>query len=267
MAKTLTMFATLFAALTTIAPPCVAQPTLDGVLSDGDYTLLADSTDGPSSGFGPGHEINALYAWADSASELLVLGLAGNVQNGNRILIFIDTIAGGYSDGDFGRTGAPQGVDDFNSGTTFDAGFAPDYVLAIGTDGGDRVGGNYYWDLFTLAGTAGSGGGSNNYLGDQTDADLAADPANSSFTQGFETRLTFSTTGVGVDLQVTPGPSNIQLFAMYTSDGGFLSNQFMSPAGSGDGDYGSGSVVFGAATPDPLTFGPLPVELLSFSTD
>ncbi len=29
---------------------------------------------------------------------------------------------GGYTNGSFGRTGAPQGIDDFTSGTTFDAG-------------------------------------------------------------------------------------------------------------------------------------------------
>ena len=236
------------------ALPLAAQPAIDGTLSDGDYTLLDDNSGGPASGFGVGHEVNALYAYTDGAGDLTI-GVAGNVQNGNRILVFFDTRAGGFNDGSFGRGNAPQGIDDWNAATTFDAGFDADYCLVIGTNGG----GDYFWDLFDLAGDT------NNFLGDQNDADLAASPANSDLTQGFESRLSFNTTGVGVDLQVDDGM--IQLFAAYISDGGFLSNQFITPAGGADGNYGSGAITFGAASPDPVDFSGLPVELQSFSVD
>ncbi|HEX9950731.1 MAG TPA: T9SS type A sorting domain-containing protein [Rubricoccaceae bacterium] len=221
----------------------------DGVISETPYRLLDDNAGGPAPGFGAGHEINALYAHVRYGAENeLYLGVAGNVQQNNRILVFLDTKAGGYTTGDFGRTGAPAGLAVFNSGTTFDAGFAADYALVIGT-----FGGNYFVDLFTLAGTAAGGGGSNRFIGDVADADVGASPANGSTTRGFEVRLTFSATGAGADLALDR--SHVRMFAAYTSEGdGTLSNQFVSPAGSGDGNYGNGAINFGAATPNPVSF-------------
>ncbi len=237
----------------------LATPTVDGTLTDGDYTLIDDNTGGPSPGFGAGHEINALYAFAESGT--LYLGIAGNVQDGNRMVVFIDSRAGGYTNGDFGRTSAPQGVDDFNSGTSFDAGFEADYALVVGTNAGQT---NFFVDLYTLAGTSGGGGGSSLFIGDISDGDVAANVASGSTTQGIEVALTMSTDGVGTDLEVDG--TDIDLFAMYMSDGAFLSNMFISPAGGSDGNYGNGAVDFGAAAPDPVNYSSaaLPVELDSF---
>lgn len=220
----------------TVAPTL----TIDGNMNEGAWgSALATSTGGAVSAFGAGHELNAIYSIIGSND--LYFGIAGNVQNGNRILLFLDTKSGGYSDGNFGRTGAPQGIDDFNSSTTFDAGFLPDYCLVIGTNGS----GNYFFDLFTLAGTAGGGGGSNNFLGDNTSANLEGSPVNSSLTRGFEAII--SRTALGY----TGG--NIQMMAMYIADNGFLNNQFLTKANSGEGSYGSGVVNFGSAAPNPIT--------------
>ncbi len=205
---------------------------------------LATSAGGPTPGFGAGHEVNAIYVQASDTH--INLGLAGNVQDGNRILVFIDSKSGGYNDGNFGRTSAPQGVDDFNSATTFDGGFNADYCLVIGTN---AAGDNNFFDLFTLSGTAGMGGGPSTYLGDRftsfSGAFTGANPANSNNTQGFEVGIPKSLLGY------TSG--GVKVFAMYTSDGGFLSNQFLTKAGAMDGNYGGGAVVFGAAMPDPVT--------------
>ncbi|HNG89296.1 MAG TPA: hypothetical protein PK858_03800, partial [Saprospiraceae bacterium] len=98
----------------TVAPTL----TIDGNMNEGAWgSALATSTGGAVSSFGAGHELNAIYGIIGSND--LYFGIAGNVQNGNRILLFLDTKSGGYGDGNFGRTGAPQGIDDFNSGTTF----------------------------------------------------------------------------------------------------------------------------------------------------
>jgi hypothetical protein len=219
------------------------KPTFDGVINEALWdTPLSTSAGGAAPGFGAGHEVNALYSFG-TANDFY-LAVAGNVQNGNRILVFIDSKSGGYADGNFGRSGAPQGVDDFNSSTTFDSGFLPDYCLTMGTNGS-----NYFWDLYTLSGTAGSGGGPNTYLGDNSAAavggvDLKASPLNSSQTRGFEAGLPKSLIGY------TGG--TIKVMVMYASDAGFLSNQFLTPAGSGEGNYGSGAVTFGAAAPGPI---------------
>lgn len=209
-------------------------------------TALATSSGGPTPGFGAGHEINALYAAGDTTAPTpyISFGLAGNVQDGNRILLFLDTKSGGYNDGSFGRSGAPAGLDNWNGSNTFDSGFNADYVLCIGTDGSHA---NFYFDLFELNGT-----GSNTYLGSSSGGvvsgsalALGASPANSSNTQGFEVAL--ANTALGY----TGG--DIKVFAAYIGSSGYLSNQFLTHAGSGDGNYTGGTVNFGGATPDPVT--------------
>ena len=230
------------------------QITFDGTINESQWGAAAStSAGGPTPGFGAGHEINALYVNGDDTN--INFGVAGNVQNGNRIVLFLDTKTGGYINGDFGRTGAPQGVDDFNSSTTFEAGFEADYALVIGTNMGSS---NYFVDLFTLAGTASGGGGSSTFLGSPNGTTIGAAPANSSQTAGFE--IAVSKTALGY----LSSFGAIKVFAMYMSDGAFLSNQFLTPAGSSDGNYGNGAVVFGSAAPNPVTIAAssLPVELV-----
>ena len=105
---------------------------------------------------------------------------------------------------------------------------------------------------YTNLGTSAGGGGSNVFLNTNPNAAVAGNPANSSNTQGFEVRLSRSGSGAGTNLQVNQ--STVRYFAAYTSDGGFLSNQFISRANSGDGNYGSGAVNFAAAAPNPVDF-------------
>ena len=213
--------------------------TIDGNITEGAWgQALATSAGGPTNAFGAGHEANAIYA-INTTSDLY-LAIAGTIQTGNRLLTFIDSKTGGYTTGNFGRASAPQGIDDFNSGTTFDNGFAPDYALLIGTDGS----GNYYWDLYTLSGTAGSGGGPSTYLGDNSNVDLHGNPANGSNTRGFEMKIAKSALG---------NPSGaIGLMTMYISDAGYLSNQFLTRAGSAQGAFTGAVVNFNNEPPNPI---------------
>ena len=231
-----------------------AQITFNGDITEGDWgTALSTSSGGPTNGFGAGHELNAIYADGDATN--LYLGIAGNVSSGNRILVFIDSKTGGYNNGDFGRTSAPAGLNNFNSGTTFDSGFLPDYCLVIGTNGS----GEYYFDLFTLAGTAGGGGGSSTFLGTEATEGLGASPANSDNTKGFE--VTIAKTAIGY----TSG--DVKVFAAYTGESGYLNNQFLTPAGSGQGAYTNSAVNFNSEPPNPVTItaASLPVEFTKFS--
>ncbi len=234
-----------------------SQITFDGTINESQWGAAAStSSGGPIPGFGAGHEINALYVNGDANN--INIGVAGNVQNGNRIVLFLDTKTGGYNNGNYGRTGAPNGVNNFNSGTSFDAGFNADYALVIGTNAGSS---NYFVDLFTLAGTAAGGGGSNSFLGSPNGTTIGAAPANSSQTAGFE--IAVSKTALGY----LSSFGEIKVFAIYMSDGAFLSNQFLTPAGSSDGNYGNGAVVFGSAAPNPVTIAAaaLPVELVDIA--
>ena len=253
--RRLVVMLTLAAGLTLFTyTTAAAQISIDGNLSDANWRSLGTSAGGPAPSFGAGHEINALYAHIDST--YLYLGVAGNVQSGNQIMVFIDSKPGGYADANFGRAGATAGINNFGvavgpSFAVFDVGFFPDYVLLIGTEPTQT---NFFWNLYTLSGNYGSGGGPNLYLGDRNDpaGDLRAMPANSNTTSGFESRLSYSATGVGVDLTVSQ--SEVKLFAAYITDGGFLSNQFISRANPGDPSLGSGAVNFIAAAPNPVSF-------------
>ncbi len=213
----------------------VVATALDGNIVESDWgTALATSTGGPTPSFGASHAINALYCYGDAT--YLYFAIAGNVQSGNRIMLFIDSKSGGYNNGSFNRTNAPQGIDDFNSSTTFDSGFNADYCAVIGTNGT----GTYYLDLFTLAAS-----GSNTFIG-SAGTEFGINVSNTDQTKGFEFRIPKTSLGYTANQE-------LQLFAAYTSEGGFLSNQFLTKAGSSDGSYGNGAVTFGSATPDPVT--------------
>lgn len=226
-----------------------AQIILDGVMNEPAWYQLGTSAGGPPSSFGPGHEINALYAKIDSS--YFYIGVAGNVQYGSRILVFIDSAPGGYTNGRFGRASAPPGINTFNQDTVFDEGFTPNYILSISTNNGQQ---NYFWDLYTLSGSPESGGGPNLYLGDRNDPDLRANPADRDVTRGFEARLTYSATGGGVDIAINQ--PRILMMAMLINDAGMVSNQFISHASHQQtGNFGKHPIFFNAEhTPDPVAF-------------
>ncbi|MDP5172091.1 MAG: T9SS type A sorting domain-containing protein [Bacteroidia bacterium] len=242
-----------------------AQITVDGNITEPDWgTPLSQRTPAsadPAAGFGADFQLNAFYADYDGSN--LYFGLAGQVLDGNSILIFVDAAAGGYSDCNFGRAAAPQGINNINSGTTFDAGFTPEICICI-----ENFGGTYFWNNYVLSGTAGSGGGPSSYMGAGSlesgialglGIEIGTNPAaGGSLTQGFEIAIP-----AGI-LAYTSG--EIKAFAMLIGNSGFLSNQFLTPANAGESNYGGGPVTFSAAAPNPISYTPptLPVELLDF---
>jgi hypothetical protein len=254
------MKAVVFLAALLVVPAAVgATPTLDGTLTDPDYMLLSLRSGPPFPELGAGNEINALYAHNESGT--LYIGLAGNVQSGSRILLFLDTISFvGYNTANYGRNLAPSGLFDFNPATTFDMFFAPDYCVVIGFDGF-----SYFGTLCTLSGFFPvDDGGPYNFI---SAMNFAASPVNGSSTQGFEFRLTYNSTGSGVNLQISG--STMQLFAAYiTNSTNALSNQFLSPAAPGDLSYGSGPIIFSTRAPNPVSYADgVPIELASFTIE
>lgn len=241
---------------------------INGTMDDPQWgAAIATSVGGPpaSAGFGADHVINAIYV--DEDADYLYFGIAGNVQDGNRILMFLDTQEFGYNTGNFGRDDAPSGLSNFNSGIIFDYYFNPDYCLTIGTNAAHN---NFFWDLYTLSGTAGSGGGSKNFLGDIYDAEYAANPDNTDLTKGFEFKILKTALGLSATLEE---PTNFQLFICYIADDGKLTNQFLTHANSAALDYGYGAVNFNADTNvnaifiDTNMVYVLPITLTTFFTE
>lgn len=231
--------ATQFAKFDNVSVTVLGGHTFDGNFNESAWgNSFADSIGGPVSGFGAAFALNALYAFGDASD--LYFGIAGrHNSNADAVIMFIDSKSGGYTDGNFGRTGAPAGIANFNSGTTFDAGFTADYCVVINSNGA----GTYTYNLFTLAGTAGGGGGSNTVL---TAGSFGTNSISSGgLTKGFEFKISKTSLGYTANQE-------LKCFAMITAHSGFLSNLFLSRAGAAEGNYGNGAINFSAANPNPV---------------
>ncbi|MEX0886723.1 MAG: PEP-CTERM sorting domain-containing protein [Phycisphaeraceae bacterium] len=120
------------AGLLLAATSLTAAPTVDGLLDPAYGPALAVQT--TQTGFGDNlSELNAAYAIVENGT--LYLMLTGNLQNnGNRLEIFIDAVAGGQNvlqnNVDFsGNNPTNDGWAGKFAGFTFDAGFEADRLL------------------------------------------------------------------------------------------------------------------------------------------
>jgi hypothetical protein len=174
--------------------------------------------------------------------------LAGQTQNNsnNRILLFIDCEAGGYNSlaGWTNRTNAPYySVENLSSSIQFDAGFEPDYILAMNQ--ASAIG---YFDLYRISSNINvfiGQTGVNPLLGYQNNGGQGI------FNAGYE---------FGIPLSNLNNPTgSIKVFAMLVNDPGagpptFISNQFLTPAGVGESNYGNGAINFNFAQPNPISY-------------
>jgi Ig-like domain CHU_C associated/Lamin Tail Domain/HYR domain len=199
--------------------------------------------------FGQEHRLHAINI--TGVGDSIYMLVAGRVSNDNRIILFLDSKSGGYNLANFGRNNAIGGVNTFNSSTTFDTNFSPDYTLAIGTNVGET---DYFLNMYTLSGNVSditTGGPevwwtSDNFPPASFGVSEATNNATTfEFDKGFE--LAFKKSDIGY----TGG--DLKIFGVYSNDNGFLSNQFITPSNVGECQYGNGAVNFGLAAPNPIT--------------
>ena len=207
---------------------------------------LAISTGGPASGFGAGNNLDAIYL--KNTSGYLFGALAGQTQNNsnNRLLLFIDCEVGGYNSlADWiNRSNAPYySVENLSSSIQFDAGFEPDYILAM-----NQASATGYFDLYRMSSNINvfiGQTGVNPMLGYQNNGGQGI------FNAGYEFAIPLS--------NLNNPTGSIKVFAMLVNDPGagpptFISNQFLTPAGAGESNYGSGAINFGLAQPNPISY-------------
>jgi len=271
-----------------MAVPAFAAPVIDGTIAgDASYVLRATQTVetqfGDANPFG-GSELNAAYTAFEGGT--LFLALTGNLENNfNKLVIFIDSVAGGQNviqpDANSGGNN-PENDNWANqyAGFTFDSGFEANYVFIArhGFDGAlsrqkfdadfAEVGGGLgaftaNFDLFgafdaNLNNSAvmsnGIGVGFNNsntsgVVGGTGPADQAAAQA---VETGFELAIPLSLIG-------NPNPADIKITAMINSGNlNFLSNQFLgglpAPQGNLGGD-GAGNFTGNVGQVDLNNFG------------
>jgi hypothetical protein len=214
------------------------------------YTGFGNQTS--TGGFTGGSELNQLFVKASDTDDVLYLGVTGNLEtNGNAILVFFDTVAGGQTVltglGELEGPGALKGMEN----DVLETGFAADYVLHV-----DTFAGNGFVSWYDLTGTPtrtyrGKIGLSNgdNTLEEGT-ADglvLAMDNTNvagvtgdsaanaASATTGIEAAIPFSHLGISG----LPHSQDLKIQAIIVSGGGFVSNQSLHPLADGTGNPGN----------------------------
>jgi hypothetical protein len=135
-----------------LACTAFAQPVVDGIADDAEYGAAQDvqlnqtgygDTRSESTNFGSGSQLDQLFGYQNATD--LYLTFAGNLEsNGNRLVIFFDTIPGGQNQLLAGNP-QPDGFVDFLNrmgyldpnlpGFKFDTGFEADYMVAVSLDG------------------------------------------------------------------------------------------------------------------------------------
>ncbi len=223
--------------------------TMDGLFTEPFWSpALVNSAGGATSG--TQNRINALYV--KNAFGYLNVGIAGNLVAGQdrKILLFVDSknnVGHNSLSTWTNRTGVTQnnGLKNLNGGMQFDPGFFADYAITIGVNGA----GEGFLDLYDMTTNT------NTYLGSTiTNPTIISYQANTNatdYSRGYEIKIPVNLFGT-----IT---SPIKFFAMLTNNptdnsATTLSNQFLSPAGNGEGDYGGGAVNFGNAAPNPVSY-------------
>jgi hypothetical protein len=226
--------------------------TFDGNIIEDEWSNpLAISNPNVTSGFAP-NNLDALYL--QNGAGYLFGALAGQTENNsnNRFLLFIDCQPGGFNNlgGWVNRSNAPYvSVQNLNGLITFDPGFNPDFILCM-----NQANGEAFFDLYDMQNNI------NYYLGSDINSflvssDLLGYQSNggAGSDQGFE---------FAVPLSFLGNPTGtISTFVMLVNDPGlnnpaatFISNQFLTPAGDNQSNYGDGFIDFGAAEPNPVNF-------------
>jgi hypothetical protein len=220
----------------------------NGLITEAEWgSALSTSTGGPvASGFGAGNNLDALFL--KNSSGYFYGALAGNVVNGsnNRLLLFIDCQPGGFNNlgAWVARSNAPYySVENLNN-ITFDAGFTPEYILAM-----NQAAGNSFFDLYNMVSNT------NNYLGDGIGSPwlgFLGNTGTGDYSKGFE---------FGIPMTALNNPTvSIKVFAMLVNEPGpgviptTISNQFLTPCGPAEINYGNGVVNFAAAAPNPIQY-------------
>jgi hypothetical protein len=250
-----------------------AQPTVDGNLSDAQYTTIA--TKGNSNlGFGPNIDVTAIVYYADYTNSVLYLGVKGklDVTNNNGIGLWIDLsqetgVSSGTSLG--GSPGGHYMSGNGGANPNFKADFEVDYMLAFNLGSSSS---NCYVDAVKLIGTRAASylgncgqsgtttlgpGGTGDFWA-QNSITFAFNNAGTANT-GFEIRIPFAQLGTNVT-----SAGNLRAFAFVVSSTAFFSD--VTVPGNLGGNPGF-DATFNSYTGGPYNSGnqPLPVELTSFT--
>lgn len=247
----------------------LAQPTVDGDLSDGDYTSLGTKENANAS-FGTAIDVIEILYYPDNANNQLYLGVKGKLNTGSNdgIGVFVNfTETTGIAAGNnLGFSGAGHYMDGQGGGTNddFKADFEVDYMFAMNPGGGTT---SVFLDAAEVVGATGTDfiGTANQSGGTATDNDVFGTGASATYAfnngggadQGFEIVIDYAALGI-------TDASEIEVMAFVVSESGFFSDVTV------PGNVTSGNMGFNADfSTEPggayhTSLAPLPVELSYF---
>lgn len=254
----------------------LAQPAIDGVINDAQYSTIGTYTSGQN-GFGNDNDLGALKFYADGVT--MYIGITGEIASNDNIVLFFNF--SGYS----GRTGTLAGTGSSSAGVfrtsltaeTYGLDGATmdmdvDYALAFNEGVGTT---NLYLDAarFGTTGYINSG-----YVGSSDQSGNSAVHSGISTLFGgtgsieFAYRNDFSVNsdhGIEIKIPISAfsgvnASQSVRLFALITNAAGFISNECI-PGDLGASNPGNDANLGTVGSQDLFTAElPLPVELTSF---
>ncbi|NBC85431.1 MAG: T9SS type A sorting domain-containing protein [Bacteroidetes bacterium] len=254
-----------------VMSPATAQPTVDGDLTDPQYTDIGTKQNSNDS-FGGGTDVQKIVSYSDDVNDVLHIGIVGTMStsNTNGIGLWLNILGPGAPDGrSAGDPLAVSGGGHYISGNgganpNFSAAFDVDAMYAFNTGGGTS---NIFVDAANVIGGSPSAG----FVGSMDQSGTSATgtgPGGATITfatdnsggtdTGIELAIPFAEFGASSDMFV-------QAFAVAVSSSAFFSDETV------PGDFtGSGQPGFDASF-DTFSGGPyfttetqLPVELAAF---
>ncbi|MFK7807737.1 MAG: T9SS type A sorting domain-containing protein [Saprospiraceae bacterium] len=270
MIKKLTKLSMVLAVILQFSPRLIAQPTVDGDLSDSDYISLATKQNSNSS-FGADMDVTEILYYSDAANSKLYIGVKGKLDvaanNGIGLFLNFTSLSGVPAGVDLGFDGAGHYMDGQGGGIddNFKADFEVDYMFAMNPGAGT---GSVFLDgakVTNSTNVAEFQGTSNQSGGTATNANVFGTGGAATFafnngggaTQGFEIVFDYSALGINSSLELTAG-------AFIVSATGFFSDVTV-PGNITTGNPGF-NPDFGNLSGGPYNSspGPLPVELIDF---
>lgn len=213
------------------AAPAVAQPTVDGDLSDAGYVTVG-TRDNTNDGFSDRTEVREIVYFADDASNVLYVGVKGKLPTGNDngIGLWLNFQAqSGFSAGT--SLGVGSGADHYLDGqggnnNDFRADFEVDYLFAMSSNGTST---SVEYDGFETTNGAISSFGSSDQSGGTRTAAFFGSGENATFAfdngggsnQGFEMEVPYSALGGGGVSEV----GAMEAFAVVVDSDGSFSNE------------------------------------------
>ena len=268
------LFTSLFVVLL-FSIALIAQPVVNGDLSDAQYTTIATKAN-TNSGFGTAIDVSKIVYYADVNNSVLYFGMVGKLDasSNNAIGVWLNVTGTGSPTGiaagdSLGVSGGGSYMSGGGANSNFKADFEVDYMFAFNPGSGSS---NVYWDASKLvggstaeyqgscdqSGTTATNGSAAGGIFTQNSISFAFNNGGGA-NQGLEMAIPFSEIGA-------TSAMSIQAFAFVVSGDGYFSNVTV------PGDITTGNLAYnpdfstlsgGLFHSDPVA--PLPVELTSFT--